>query len=108
MADLERERADFKPERADKRPKRADSRPRRTDSRPERADLKSERVDLKPERAYFGLKRGDSRTDEQTKVPLCSTGLCPLWGRCPKRNCWRVGRGSSVSRQGHYVGGLGL
>ena len=24
----------------------------------------------------------DGRTNEQTKVPLCSTGLRPLWGRC--------------------------
>ena len=30
----------------------------------------------------------EGRTDEQmngrTKVSLCSTRLCPLWGRCPK------------------------
>ena len=26
----------------------------------------------------------DGRTNERTKVPLCSTGLYPLRGRCPK------------------------
>ena len=26
---------------------------------------------------------GDWRMDGRTKVPLCSTGLRPLWGRCP-------------------------
>ena len=30
--------------------------------------------------------RGPVGTDGQTKVPLCSTGLRPLWGRCPKTN----------------------
>ena len=28
--------------------------------------------------------RTDGRTDERTKVPLCSTGLRPLRGHCPK------------------------
>ena len=27
----------------------------------------------------------NKRTNGRTKVPLCSTGLRPLWGRCPKR-----------------------
>ena len=27
--------------------------------------------------------RTDRRTDKRTKVPLCSKGLRPLWGRCP-------------------------
>ena len=26
----------------------------------------------------------NGRTDGRTKVPLCSTGLSPLRGRCPK------------------------
>ena len=26
----------------------------------------------------------NEQTDKRTKVPLCSIGLCPLRGRCPK------------------------
>ena len=37
----------------------------------------------------------------QTKVPLCSTGLCPVWGRCPASpHCnlqsWQVAQGQYV------------
>ena len=28
-------------------------------------------------------KQINKSTNKQTKVPLCSTGLRPLWGRCP-------------------------
>ena len=30
--------------------------------------------------------------NKQTKVPLCSAGLCPLWGRCPASplNNWTI------------------
>ena len=54
---------------------------------PERADFRPERADFRSERAWGGQTEGwmDGETDGQTKVPLCSTGLCPLWGRCPKR-----------------------
>ena len=30
-------------------------------------------------------ERTNERINEQMKVPLCSTGHRPLWGRCPKR-----------------------
>ena len=57
---------------------------------PEMAYLRPVMAGLKPERLWKG--RGDARTDErtngQTKVPLCSIGLCPLWGRCPKSQIW--------------------
>ena len=60
--------------------KRPDFRPDGPDLKPERQDLRLERPDLRPERPD-----GGERTNGQTKVPLCSIGLCPLWGRCPKR-----------------------
>ena len=50
---------------------------------PERLDLSSERLDLRPEGSDEGGTNG--RTNGRTKVPLCSTGLRPLRGRCPKR-----------------------
>ena len=59
---------------------RADFRPERTGFRPEKADFRlerPERADFRPERAWGGLMK--ERTDK-----LCSTGLCALWGRCPK------------------------
>ena len=57
---------------------RAEFRPERVDFRPDRADFRPDRADFRPERAW-GINK---QTDE---VPLCSTGLCPLRGRCPKR-----------------------
>ena len=36
--------------------------------------------------------------NEQTKVPLCSAGLCPLWGRCPASPLSK--KLSSKTRQG--------
>ena len=80
-ADLGPERTGFRPERANVRPERADSRPKRADFRPERADFRPERADFRPERALGGTH---GRTNGRTKVPLCSTGLHPLRGRCPK------------------------
>ena len=58
---------------------------------PERLNLRPERLDLRPDGPGGGgdermNERTDERTDGRTKVPLCSTGLRPLWGRCPKRN----------------------
>ena len=56
---------------------------------PERLNLRPERLDLRPDGPEGGgnermNERTDERTDGRTKVPLCSTGLRPLWGRCPK------------------------
>ena len=62
----------------------SDSRPGRADFRPEaeRADEGPQRADFRPKRAWGG--QTDRRTNEQTNgSPLCSTGLCPLRGRCP-------------------------
>ena len=64
------ERADLRSERADFRPKRSE----RAVFRPERADFRSEKA--------WG-RQMEGQMDGQTKVPLCSTGLHPLWGRCP-------------------------
>ena len=85
LSGLDSEGADFRPERANFRPERADSRPERTDFRPERADFRPERADFRPERAWGGTDRQtDGQMDRRTnKSSLCSTGLCPLWGRCP-------------------------
>ena len=57
----------------------------REDFRPERADFRPERADFRPERAWGGTDRQtDGQMDRRTnKSSLCSTGLCPLWGRCP-------------------------
>ena len=88
-ADFRSERADFRPERADSRLERADFRPERVDFRPDRADFRPDRADFRPERAWGRRTDGrtdewtDGRTDGRTKVPLCSTGLRPLRGRCP-------------------------
>ena len=64
------ERADLRSERADFRPKRSE----RAVFRPERADFRSEKA--------WG-RQMEGQMDGQTKVPLCSTGLHPLWGHCP-------------------------
>ena len=83
---LRPERLDLGPKRLDLRLERLDLRPERLDLRPERPDLRPERPDLRPEGSEGG---GDARTNERTngrtKVPLCSTGLRPLRGRCPKK-----------------------
>ena len=64
-----------------------DSWPERADFRPERVDSRPEKADFRPERAWGGDGRTNGRTNgwtgRQTKVPLCSTGHCPLRGRCP-------------------------
>ena len=60
-----------------------EGRGQRADSRPERTDFRLEMADFRPERAWGGLKDGQTN-NKQTKVPLCSTGLHPLQGRCPK------------------------
>ena len=50
-----------------------------------RLDLWPKRPDLRPERPDVGEDgRTKGQKNEQTKVPLCSTGLHPLQGRCPK------------------------
>ena len=63
-------------------------RPERADLRPERADMGPERANLRPLRADLRSGREDKWTngwnDGQTKVPLCSTGLCPLRGPLPR------------------------
>ena len=64
---------------------RPDLRPDGPDFKPERPDLRLERPDLRPERPDGG-GRTNERTDGRTKVPLCSTGLRPLGGRCPKKS----------------------
>ena len=56
-------------------------RPKRPDLGPERVDYRPERADFRPERALGGLT--DRRMDGRTKVPLYSTGLRSLRGRCP-------------------------
>ena len=93
--DLRLERLDLRPERPDLRPERPDLRPGRLDLRPERLDLRPERPDLRPEGSDEGggltNERTNGRTDGRTKVPLCSTGLRPLRGRCPKGKKSRVG-----------------
>ena len=82
------------PENLDLRPERPGLRPERLDLRPERLDLRPERPDLRPEGSEGG---GDARTNERTngrtKVPLCSTGLRPLRGRCPKTSHPRIAHG---------------
>ena len=91
--DLRPERPDLRPERTDLRPERANFRPKRPDLRPEWFNLRPERPNLRPERPWRpDLGGGDGRTNKRmnertngrTKVPLCSTGLRPLRGRCPK------------------------
>ena len=66
------------------RPVSLDLRPETLDLRPERLDLRPERPDLRPEGPDEGGgdEQTKERTDGRTKVPLCSTGLRPLWGRC--------------------------
>ena len=90
--DLRPERPDLRPGRTDLRPERANFTPKRPDLRPERPDvrpdMRPERPNLRPERPWRPDLGGDGQTNEQTdrrtKVLLCSTGLRPLRGRCPK------------------------
>ena len=76
----------MRPERPDLSSERLDLRPKRPDLRPERLDLKPERQDLRSEGSDEGGGLTNERTKEwmngRTKVPLCSTGLRPLRGRC--------------------------
>ena len=46
--------------------------------------------------------RTNERTNGRTKVPLCSTGLRPLWGRCPKRE----GKGERDGDGGNEMEGV--
>ena len=85
-ADFLSEMADSRPVRADSRPERADFRPEKADIRPDKADFRPDRADFRPEMAWGTNERTDGRTDERTKVHLCSIGLRPLWRRCPKSN----------------------
>ena len=93
------ERLDLRPERPDLRPGRLNLRTERPDMKPERSDFRLEMPDLRPEmpdlrperpdlRPYRPDGGGEERTNELTNgrmnVPLCSTGLHPLRGRCPK------------------------
>ena len=55
--------------------------PERADFRPESLDFRPERTDFRPERAWG--RQTDRQTNGRTKVPLCSTGHCSLWGSCP-------------------------
>ena len=87
------ERDNLWPERDDLTPKRAYFQFEWTNLRaerlrePESPDLKPPRPSLKPERLKLrGMnEQTNEQTNKQTKVPMCSTGLCPLWGRCPKK-----------------------
>ena len=68
------------------RHERTDFRFERADLGPDRAALRPEIADLRPERTGWG-----GRTDKQTNTRTngqkspCSTGLCPLQGRYPRR-----------------------
>ena len=97
MADLRTEGRDLRPERPDLRPGRLNLRTERPNLKPERSDFRLEMPDLRPEMPDLRPERPDLRTDRpdgggrtdertngRTKVPLCSTGLRPLRGRCPK------------------------
>ena len=66
----------------DLRPERLDLRPERLDLRPERLDLRPDRLDLRSEGPDEG---GGWRNERTNESPLCSTGLCTLRGRCPKK-----------------------
>ena len=84
-ADLRLERDDLRPKRADFCLERNDLRPERLNLRPGSPDLRPQRLSLKPERLRVGTSRRadeqtSGQTNEQTKIPLCSTRLCPL---CP-------------------------
>ena len=91
------ERSNLGSQRPNLRSERLYLRPEIPDFGPWSPDFGSERPDQRSKRPNLGLYRldfgpgkptlrfwGGGRTDGQTKVPLCSTGLCPLWGRCPK------------------------
>ena len=65
-------------------------RPERLDLGSERLNLRPERLDLRPEGPDEGGGRTNGRTDERTKVPLCSTGLHPLRGRCSKSKNYSI------------------
>ena len=88
------------------RPERLDLKPERLDLRPERLDLRPERPDLGPEGSDEGgtNERTDERTNGQTKVPLCSTGLRPLRGRCPKMESQVMGPSIAAAQKnfGHF------
>ena len=87
---------DLRPKKPNFRPERPGLRPERLDLRLERLDLKPEMPDLRPERPDWGSERPDLKSEEPdggtngwtdgrtNRFPLCSTGLRPLWGRCPK------------------------
>ena len=75
----------MRPEKPNLRPERPDLIPETPDLMLKRPDLILERPDLMPERLDKGGGQKNKWTNEQTKVPLYSTGLRPLWGRCQKR-----------------------
>ena len=82
---LRPERLDLRPEILDLSPERLDLRPKRLDLRPEMPYLIPERPDMRPEGLdEGGMNKRTNNTNRRTKVPLCSTGLRPLWGRCSK------------------------
>ena len=69
----------------------------RADFRPKKAGFRPERADFRPERAW-----GGGRKNEQTnKSPMCSTGPCPLQGRCPASHSdlqpWKAGQRVSLT-----------
>ena len=58
---------------------------------PEKPDSRLKRADFRPEKAISGLRglmggQTEGMTDRWTKVPQCSTRLCPPRGCCPKIN----------------------
>ena len=66
-----------------------DFRLKRANYRPDRVDLGHEGTDFWPDRADFRVERPDEgqtdgMRDGRRKVPLYSTGLCPLQGHCQK------------------------
>ena len=81
---LRPENLNLKPEKPNLRPERPGLRPEKLDLRPERPNLRSQRPDLRPEGPDGGEEQTNKRTNGRTKVPLCSIGLRPLRGRCPK------------------------
>ena len=76
-ANLRPDGADLRLERADLRHERNDFRFEKTDLGPERAALRPELADLRSYRTGGGGQR-NKQTNNWTKVPLWSTGLCPL------------------------------
>ena len=88
----------MRPERLELRLERPILRPDGPDFKPERPDLRLERPVLRPERPLGGDRQTDKGTDGRTKVPLCSTGLYPLQGRCPKRVSLKTRSFSSIKK----------